>query len=643
MGTMLVRTKQILLGENPRALLWLMAPTFLSIAIDVILRGGDFIVWEPHGEAIYFSSLLISSAFWVFTLLVGARLINALVGSKKTIALVGLILLFEVWVFPIAAFSYGGEILYFKTFAAYAGRDTLRLGALFRGGYWAWFFAWSNVRGLFVMIVVGECVTLGALRIVRRAAPELAGTFPILPVVTFLGAIFCFWTDQVDSRFLQAATPDTCFMNGATHALKAAITGEGRIRQGVTLRNPTPLPKLTSTRAHPPNIILIITESVRADTLCSEPPPRCHARFLDAADVAADRISLGKLTSQTPNTFSASITLWTGLAPNTDFADAHRAPVLWEIAHALGYRTAYITSQNAKYEDFGIFVHNAGIDVRQTSTELRGMAHEQIGAPDERATSEMLRFIHEVPQNTPYFAVLHLSNTHHPYRIDPDLQPFTPSSDDPSGDIGAYFNRYRNSVLMQERLVASFLRDVRKTPSWNDTAILFVSDHAEQFGEHGGTHHNHSVFDSDLRIPGFVIAGSDALREDERAALRSYATTRTYSQDVNETIVDLLGVGDQRASLPESAFVHGRSLLRARDRSPIALLATSTGVWEPNDAWFGVMQDERALIAYEKGEWACYDMTRDPGEKRPKPASACPDLLEAAKREFPPGVGRYPK
>jgi glucan phosphoethanolaminetransferase (alkaline phosphatase superfamily) len=635
-----------MLGGRPRALLPLMAPTLLSLAIDLALRGRAMLDFQPHGKAIYFSSLLISAAFWVLPLLLASRLF---VVARTRGARVGLALFFGLWVLPLATLGYAGQLVYYSVFHAYAGRDTLRLGVLLRGTLRAWFLSWSSPALFLVMVLVGVAITAALFRIVQTAAPSLVGRLPILPVITFLGALFCFWTDNVDSRFLQASTPDTSFVNGVVHALRAALTGRGRVRQGVTLRTPAPLPPLVSTRGgrpgapeqpsrRCPNILVILAESVRADALCSDGPPWCRARFLD--DVVPDRVALGKLTSQTPNTFSASMVLWTGLEPNADFVDAHTAPMLWEIARAVGYRTAYVTSQNSKYEDFGSYVHRAGIDHLVTSTELGGMEHEQLGAPDERATEEMLRFIRGTPPDTPYFAVLHLSNTHHPYRVDPSLQPFGPHDDDPR-NVRAYHNHYRNSVLMEERLVAGFLSEVRRGPGWDDTVVVFLSDHGEPFNEHGIVHHNHSVFDEELRIPGWLVAGPHALGEAELRALRSYAGVRTFMQEVNASLVDLLGVYDARASLPLSNLVPSRSLLRPRvpeeDRS--VLLATSTGVWEPNDAWFGAMYREMVVMGSARSAWTCFDLRRDPGEHSPLPAAACGPLVDRAARAFGPGIG----
>jgi glucan phosphoethanolaminetransferase (alkaline phosphatase superfamily) len=619
----------------------LALPTLVSIAVDLVLRGHDFVLFEPHGKAIYVSSLLVSTAFWVLPLLVGARLVTARGGKRPRAASAALVLLFGAWLLPLLACCYAGQLTYYRVFHSYIGRDTLRLGALLRGGFGPWFFAWSNGAGLAVILASGAVMTVALYLVVRRAAPDLSEDFPLLPVLTFLGAAGCFWIDDaIDSRYLQAATPDVCFVHSAVHALRAAVTGVGRVREGVTLRAPAPLPSLVSDTARPPSIVFIITESVRADVLCSDPPPECESRFLDAEGVAPDRIPLGKLTAQTPNTFSACMVLWTGLEPNVDFVEAHTAPLLWEIARAAGYRTFYVTSQNPKYEDFGVFVHRAGIDVQVTATELGGMEHEQLGAPDERATHEMLRLLSAIPAEQSYFAVLHLSNTHQPYRVDPDLSPFSPQSSE-RYPIDAYFNRYHNSVLMQERLVAGFIREVRALPSWDETAIVFVSDHGEPFGEHGIFNHNHSVFDEELRVPGWLVAGSRAVDARRRAALRTYAGVRTYAQDVNATLVDLFGLASQRAALPLSHRVLGRSLLRPREPSQddIALLATATGVWEPYDPWFGVMHRERVVIGSVTSAWQCYDLDQDPDEQSPLPVSACPDLVQIATRAWAPGVG----
>jgi hypothetical protein len=615
----------------------LLAPTLLALVLDVVLRGRLLAGYALQGKAIYGSSLLISAGFWVFPLWCGARLTTLQTSAssprRRLAAKVGLYVLFGAWLLPLAIFSYGGQILYHRVVHAYMGRDTIRLGFALRGTVAGWFAAWGSSLALVAMVVTGVAVTAGLAVIVRRAAPRVSGAPPLVPAFAFAGAIFCMWIDMVDSRFLQAATPDDCFAHGFVHAVRVGITGKGTTRRGISLRTPAPLPPL-ETPVHRPNVLLVITESVRADALCSDPPPMCKGSYLD--HVARDRIPLGRLTTPSSGTFGACMLLWTGLPVTANVNAAHSAPVLWELAHAVGYRTAYVTSQNFQFENFGAFVQRAGIDVIESATELGGLEQEQLGAPDERATREMLKVLGATPPGTPWFGVVHLSNTHAPYRIDPALQPFEPHSDNAVGEVDAFHNHYRNSVLLQERTISELLRDLRAMPDWDDTVVLLVSDHGEQFRERGGLYHLHSLYDEEVRVPGFIVGGARALDDEKRAALRTFARHRTYFADVNATIVDLLGLGDPRSTLP-FANREARSLVDKAgwqgDR--ITLLSTSTAVWDQDDERDGVMLGDRLLVGAATQPWTCFDIAHDPNELLPLPPERCGPAMREASKAFP--------
>ena len=137
-------------------------------------------------------------------------------------------------------------------------------------------------------------------------------------------------------------------------------------------------------------------------------------------------------------------------------------------------------------------------------------------------------------------------------------------------------------------------------------------------------------------MPGWLVAGARAL--DARASAPRSATLgsrRTYMQDVHATLVDLLGAEDARAALP-LADARRRPLAAATalGAEPTALLATSTAVWEPDDARFGAMQGARALIG-SPGSWQCFDTARDPTEEQPRAERDCADLLGLVRQRFP--------
>jgi membrane-anchored protein YejM (alkaline phosphatase superfamily) len=308
--------------------------------------------------------------------------------------------------------------------------------------------------------------------------------------------------------------------------------------------------------------------------------------------------------------------LWTGLGPDADMHTMLSAPVLWEVARAVGYQTAYVSSQNLRYEDFAAFFQHAGIDAMASAAELGGAGDPHLGAPDENATGRLLEVLAHRDPGRPYFATLHLSNTHWPYRVDPAMQPFEPHDPSPwSSDATKLHNHYRNAVLLQERTVSAMLAELRAMPDWDDTVVVFVSDHGEEFREHGGMYHLTSLFDDQVRIPGWLVAGPRALEPAQRDALAAWADRRTFTRDVHTTILDLLGVLDRRPDFPYAGRLAGRSLLRAppADEPPVPL-STASGVWEPDIIKYGVMAGDVLAVRGVTPHWDCYDAQRDPGQ-----------------------------
>jgi hypothetical protein len=629
------RILRALLGDRPWMIVCFVAPTIFAVALDLCIRARSFTWFNGLDRLNYFGSTLASAGFWGGPLWLISRLFLPRENKRRIVAArVGLALFFGAWVLPFAIFCYGGQALYHAVFHSYMARDTVRLGIALRGTMKDWLASWGGSRVFFVMLLPGIAITVGAAYLSRKAAPAFARATPILPIVGFVGALYCFWIDFVESRSLQAAPPDTCFIHGVVHAVHDGVTGKGWVKRGMSLRTPAPLLPLP-TAAHRPNVLVVLTESVRADAICSLPPPACNAPYLD--EVAPNRIALGKLTTQSPGTFTACMMLWTGLGPNVDFKKAHEAPLLWEVAKAVGYRTAYVTSQNLRYDDFGAYTKVAGIDFRLEAMDLGDTIDAQVGAPDERAADRMLEFVRGVHEGTPWFGVLHYSNTHAPYRIDPSLVPFQPDSTDPLGDVGAFHNHYANSVRLQERTTANFLRALESLPTWRDTIVIFLSDHGEQFREHGGLYHLSALFDEQLRVPGFVVAGDDALAPAQRDALASWAGARTYTRDVHATVLDLFGVLDARSTMPFAGELFGRSLLRPRPMiEPMVPLSTASGVWEPNDPQYGEMRGDSIVIGAPSSTWVCYDTKRDPQEFYPHPGIDCgAQMLDAGEKDFP--------
>ena len=312
--------------------------------------------------------------------------------------------------------------------------------------------------------------------------------------------------------------------------------------------------------------------------------------------------------------------------------------MLWELARAVGYRTAYVSSQNPDYEDFGTFTRRAGIDVLETALDLGGMKQEQVGAPDEVAIDAALRFVKDVPEGRPYFLVVHLSNTHAPYRVDPALLPYTPQSPDPLGGAKPAFPQPlpRRAVRFQERTprgassrslrARSRPGTARRCSSCRITASSSASTGASTTTIRSTTKSSGSRAGSPpagARSP--TSSAPPSRRTPASRPTRRTCTRRWSTSSASE---------DARARLPQAALVTGRSLLRPWTGDPTVLLATSTSVWEPDDARYGVMHGDALLFGGPTGRWQCFNLGADPTEHAPGPADACAGLLEVAKREF---------
>lgn len=616
-------------GERPAIIWWLVSPTLIGVALDLYLRHGTLRYFPPRQWLNFFGSSLVAAGFWGSTIWLMAVLHHR--GSKLGRVAIGLYV--ALFVLPFSFFAYGGQAVYFRVFNTYVARDTIRLGLELRGTVAAWMAEWG---GKFVPAAIGALAITGlVVQVIRKAGRALSTAVPLVPTVSFVGSVFALSMDYVETKTLQAAPPDSCFLHGVAGLIHEKLTQKGPTR-GMSIRTPLPLPEIPQKAARP-NVILVITESVRADAICSKSSPRCRARFLD--EVAPERFGLTRMTTQASGTFSACMTLWTGLAPDADFKTVHEAPFLWEVAKKVGYDTGYFSAQNLRYRDMAVYLKVSGIDEMTSAVELGDTRDAHIGAPDERATAKLVEWA--AARKEPYLAVLHLSNTHWPYRVDPALQPFEPHDADPlKRDVSLLRNHYKNSVLMQERTVAEWLRDMKKLPSWQDTVVLFVSDHGEQFREHGGLYHLNNLFEEEVRIPGFVVAGERALSDDQRDALTRFEERRVYGEDVNATVLDLVGAFEARPRFPHGDKLTGRSLIRRPmvvigGNEHIVAASTSSGVWLDNDAVYGVISGDRKVVGTDATPWVCYDLATDTYERSPLPPAQCQRLFTVAAKRFP--------
>ncbi len=393
-------------------------------------------------------------------------------------------------------------------------------------------------------------------------------------------------------------------------------------------RTPTPVPPLV---ARPPvkrNVLFIVTESVRAQSTCVAYDPHCvFTPFSNEA--AKDRLPFTQMRALDSTTAISLGIMWGGRVPTATRAELHSMPLLWEYAKAAGLHTAYWTSQNLLFANSGLWLAGLPLDRTINATELDPAATMEVGSDDGQLVDYVLGDLDNLPE--PFVAVVHLSNTHQPYKIDLARSPFI--HDTPLR------NRYQDAVYLQDIAVGRLLRGLHARAEGARTVTFFVSDHGEQLLEHGQQGHTLTVFDEEIRIPAWIDAPPGTLTGAERAHLAALHDTPLTTLDVLPTLLDLMGVYDDPALAPLERPMPGHSLLRGG--SPVntpVVLTNCTALWTCGFRNWGAMRGTRKLLAHQgDSAWSCFDVAADPGETHDLGAGACGGLLQLAEGD---GRGR---
>ncbi|HMI89622.1 MAG TPA: sulfatase-like hydrolase/transferase, partial [Polyangiaceae bacterium] len=134
---------------------------------------------------------------------------------------------------------------------------------------------------------------------------------------------------------------------GAALVFAMASLGTGAGGRPLVRRSPR-LPTLTAKAPRARNVLLVLTESVRFDSVCVDNRADCRLTPFTNR-VAESRFPLLETRSLSSTTAISVGVLWSGLLP-TQMTEAIRsAPMLFDFARAAGYDTAYWSSQSVMF------------------------------------------------------------------------------------------------------------------------------------------------------------------------------------------------------------------------------------------------------------------------------------------------------
>jgi arylsulfatase A-like enzyme len=367
----------------------------------------------------------------------------------------------------------------------------------------------------------------------------------------------------------------------------------------------------------PPNVVVVLLDTLRADALSTYGAVRRTAPFM--ARLAEDSTLFEHAWSTSSWTAPATASVLTGCYPDrhgvtsgflAHFRDeddgsmseaeleqlelraiARNAPTLAERFRRLGYVTLGMASNvNIGHE----MEFDRGFD--------RFERHHQESVKQLR--QRLLEWEGELNGEGPSFLYLHLNDVHEPY--DPRPRFYLPPEDDQDANAVAYA-LYESEIGFLDSFLARLYEDL----GWGkDTLLVLVADHGEEFLDHGQNGHGFSLFGELTRVPLLIHGPSLGVRPGRFAENVSLV-------DLLPTLFDLIGrpVDDTDGRSLADWCRHtdkspGQEQRRQYAERPLFLHRIDDG----KQLW-GLVFERWKLIQGPGGRCLLFDTIADPGEQ----------------------------
>lgn len=409
-----------------------------------------------------------------------------------------------------------------------------------------------------------------------------------------------------------------------------------------------------------PDVLVILVDTLRRDHLSAFGYSRPTSPHIDRLLAESFRFD----AAWTPSTWTipSVASLFTGLYPSAHGITTaiqrlpEDAAMLAEHFRTYGYRTAafvgnqIVTGSNGYAQGFERFFPPSApwwTYHRRTALELIAtrLVKPESGAREWRLNLECLRWLKE-NEGHPRFVYLHYRDPHSPYEpMQQDLDAVAPGAPDgpveppvfseyearvsepgcrdwecltdppvlAESELEGMIARYDGDIRHVDRRIGDLFAELEAMGFLARAHLLFVNDHGEEFGEHGGWHHGHGIYEE-------MVGAPIAYRPPGGLAGGRVIARPVPMLDLPVTLCHLLGMEPpplyQGELVPE---LLGQAPPRRR-----AAILTELPPW-----LYAVRLDRWKLIRrgpIERPDWRLYDLAADPGE-RSDLAAVWPDTV----------------
>ena len=385
-----------------------------------------------------------------------------------------------------------------------------------------------------------------------------------------------------------------------------------------------------------PNVLVLLVDTLRADRLGCYGAVPSPSPNLDR--LAAEGRVFAQAVSQAPWTLPAVATFLTGLYPRAHgmVAGQHAGADTLAAGDAgdpsyLSDAIPTIADEAARAGITTVGVSASPLVSRDTNLARGFETFVEFGWDDVheqwvRAGQVNAAFLQWLARNRAYrfFAYLHYMDVHDPYTPPPAFRPAPPPGLRPAvasgaiGPLAAAVNRhgapplpeaevaflrrlYDGEIAGWDAELAHLLAGLAASGVAEGTVLVVLSDHGEEFQEHGKLKHAIHLYDELLRVP-LVMHG--------RGIPRGRVAAQVQGIDVYPSLAALLG-------LPARGDLPGHELLAAADDHP-AFSETRYGIApDGTSATLAAVRTPgwKLIHAPALGRYELYDLAHDPGER----------------------------
>ena len=384
------------------------------------------------------------------------------------------------------------------------------------------------------------------------------------------------------------------------------------------------------------NVFVILFDTLRADDI--EPYGATVTRTPNMTALARQGVTFLNAHVNQPWTRGSIATMMTSTYPwvhgviHNNSTLSPDLPYLPELLKAEGYKTLHVLHNSSVSERFG-FIRGYD-DFQQAWGDPVETDLGTLRSPEERADYTWDNFVDPFllkASTNPFFIYLHEIDPHGPYtpaqpygtmydtgyRGSLDLTPtlmwlvLHNKTQLSSPEIDYLRSRYRGEISFMDDYLGRLLERMAGAGLRENTLLLFLSDHGEEFLEHGGVAHRTSLYEEMLNVP-MIFSLPNALASDHKSK------APIEMVDVGPTILDLLDID-------AAPGMQGRSMLPSLAGADIAQPQRPT-FGHKGSSFAGKVESsvrfgrwkiyKRTVDRYVDGhyQYELFDLEKDPGE-----------------------------